>query len=66
MARLLHVATGGNMPTNTPPNRKTTEGEPSGERSVPEKPQPAPPKGAAEAEEAQREREKRLERFRER
>jgi len=66
MARLLQVATRGNMPTNTPPNRKTVEREPRGKRSVPEKPRPTPSEGAADADAAQREREKRIERFRER
>jgi len=66
MARLLQVATGGNMPTNTPPNRQTVEREPRGKRSAPEKPRATPPKGAADADAAQREREKRIERFRER
>jgi len=56
----------GNMPTNTPPNRKTVEREPRGKRSAPEKPRPIPPEGAADADAAQREREKRIERFRER
>jgi hypothetical protein len=61
------VATGGNMPTNTPPNQETVEREPRGKRSAPEEPRPAPSKGAAEADAAQqREREKRIERFRER
>jgi len=60
------VATGGNMPTNTPPNRKTVEREPRGKRSAPEEPRPAPSKGADADAAQQREREKRIERFRER
>jgi hypothetical protein len=55
------------MQTKTPPNRETVEGEPRGRRPVPEKPPPTPSKGGAnDADAAQREREKRIERFRER
>jgi hypothetical protein len=66
MARLVQTAIGGDMPTNTPPNRETVEGEPRDKRSTPEQPQPAPPKGASDGDAGQRDREKRIERFRER
>jgi hypothetical protein len=66
MARLVQDAIGGDMPTNIPPNRETVESEPRSKRSAPEQPQPVPPKGASDGDAAQREREKRIERFRER
>jgi hypothetical protein len=66
MARLVQGAIGDDMPTNTRPNRKSVDDKPRGNQSSPEQPPPPPSKGASDEEAAQREREKRIERFRER